>query len=205
MTSAYAQSPSCPRTYGAWPAPATLTSAVSRSQCVQNDCSMRWGRVIVRTPTIACEERAFAVPPRCLACRWVSRHFRHHDRIVLDLGEKLAYPSKPVRFAQTAVIHRCRPEWVQPDLKRSLRLSRREVRSWGKLPVAPFDVLMSYEAPGGQCFRWRSRRQRAPSRNQPCEQRFSLSEIGRVETVGKPTVDRSEKIACLFSLALITP
>ena len=24
---------------------------------------MRWGRVIVRTPTIACEERAFAVPP----------------------------------------------------------------------------------------------------------------------------------------------
>ena len=104
MTSAYAQSPSCPTTYGAWPAPATLTSAVSRSQCVQNDCSMRWGRVIVRTPTIACEERAFAVPPRCLACRWVSRHFRHHDRIVLDSGEKLAYPSKPVRFAQTTAI-----------------------------------------------------------------------------------------------------
>jgi hypothetical protein len=63
LTSAYAQSPSCPRTYGAWPAPATLTSAVSRSQCVQNDCSMRWGRVIVRTPTIACEERAFAAHP----------------------------------------------------------------------------------------------------------------------------------------------
>jgi hypothetical protein len=48
-----------------------------------------------------------------------------------------------VAFAQTAVIHRWRPEWVQPDLKRSLRLSRREVRSWGKLPVAPFDVLMA--------------------------------------------------------------
>jgi hypothetical protein len=63
LTSAYAPSPSCPTTHGAWPAPATLTSAVSRSQCVQNDCSMRWGRVIVRTPTIACEERAFAVPP----------------------------------------------------------------------------------------------------------------------------------------------
>ena len=69
---------------------------------------MRWGRVTVRTPTIACEERAFAVPPRCLACRWVSRHFRHHDRIVLDSGEKLAYPSKPVRFAQIADVPGCR-------------------------------------------------------------------------------------------------
>ena len=50
---------------------AILSDNVRRMACARDphlrriplSMRMRWGRVIVRTPTIACEERAFAVPP----------------------------------------------------------------------------------------------------------------------------------------------
>lgn len=82
----------------------------------------------------------FRGAPRCLACRWVSRHFRHHDRIVLDSGEKLAYPSKPVRFAQIPVIRQRRITGRTPlRTDRHRRIWRREIGDKDKWELYSLD------------------------------------------------------------------
>jgi hypothetical protein len=49
------------------------------------------------------------------------------------------------------------------------------------------------------------KRQMALSNGQLIEQRLGLLQIARVEALGEPVVDRSEKIAGLIPLALIAP
>src|SRR5262249_23634680 len=48
-------------------------------------------------------------------------------------------------------------------------------------------------------------RSRARLRRQLVERRLGLFQIARVEAFGEPPIDRSEKIASLIALSLITP
>ena len=45
----------------------------------------------------------------------------------------------------------------------------------------------------------------ASFRRQPIEQRFGLLQIARIEALGEPAIDRSEKITRFIPLALIAP
>jgi hypothetical protein len=64
---------------------------------------------------------------------------------------------------------------------------------WLKLPLTTRDCCWSPEA------------HRRVSRRQFTEQRLCLFQIPRIKPFSKPAVDRSEKLACLITFALIAP